>query len=260
MGFYKKIGLRNLGLRSIELVNWIRLYGVSGLKTFYSTLFKKGNLYHPNLFFFKAPFILRNNNSDKAIFFQVFYEKQYDLYDVKLPDAQTIIDGGANIGCASVYFSIKFPNAKIIAIEPEKNNYLILQKNVAPYKNIQCIQAGLWDKNEKLSIANPEGGAAEFMFENKISNNENLIDGITIQSLLDKYNWNQVDILKLDIEGAEKEVFSGNDVSWLKKVKLLIIELHDRYKTGCTKAVFQALNKFNYDAYFHHENIFIFFK
>jgi FkbM family methyltransferase len=260
MGFYEKIGLRNVGIEVINIINSIRLYGLNnGLKLYYSIFSKKNSMYYAKASFLKEPFALRDNKSDKAIFFQVFYEKQYDLYGVNFPDAKRIIDGGANIGCASVYFSLKFPKAEILAIEPEENNFSLLKRNIEPYKNIICIQAGIWDKNEQLSIKNPEGGAAEYMFENG-STDEATINGMTMASLFALRNWNEVDIIKLDIEGAEKEIFAAEDLSWLKKVKLLIIELHDRYKEGCTKTVFEALNKFNYDAYFHHENIFIFFK
>jgi FkbM family methyltransferase len=260
MGKFEKLGFRNIGLRVIENINWIRLYGLkNGLKLFLSTLLKKRSKFYAKASFLKKPFELRNNVSDKAIFFQVFYEKQYDLYGVDFPDATKIIDGGANIGCASVYFSLRFPNAKVIAIEPEKNNFELLKKNAAPYTHIQCVQAGIWGENERLSLSNPGGGAAEFMFENNAFN-EYSVNGVTISSILNSQGWNEVDILKLDIEGAEKEVFSAEDLSWLKKVKLLIIELHDRYKKDCTKAVFRALSGFEYDAHFHHENIFIFFK
>ncbi len=260
MGFYEHIGVREIGLKTIDFINFIRLYGIKdGAKLFSSTLIQKNGKYLAKASFLKKPFILRNNESDKAIFYQVFYEKQYDLYDVDFPDAKRIIDGGSNIGCAAVYFAIRFPQSEILAIEPENNNYELLADNIKPYENIIPMQVGIWDKNEPLSIANPEGGAAEFMFESK-GRDDNKISGITIPHLLELQHWDEVDIIKLDIEGAEKEVFSSDDLSWLKKVKLLIIELHDRYKPGCTKTVFEALNKFNYDAYFHHENIFIFFK
>ncbi len=260
MGIYKKIGFRNVGLKVIENINWIRLYGLkNGFRLFLSTLSTRNSKFYAKASFLKRPFELRDNESDKAIFYQVFYEKQYDLYGVDFPDAKNIIDGGANIGCASVYFSIRFPKAEIIAIEPEKNNFELLKKNTESYKNIHCVRAAIWNKNEDLSLANPEGGAAEFMFENN-ADKINLTSGITISSILNLQHWDEVDILKLDIEGAEREVFSADDLSWLKKVKLLIIELHDRYKKDCTKTVFTALNQFDYDAHFHHENIFIFFK
>lgn len=260
MGKFERIGFRSFGLRIIELINWIRLYGINdGSKLFKSTIVKKNFSFYAKASFLKAFVLLRDNKSDKPIFYQVFYEKQYDLYGVDFPAATKIIDGGANIGCASVYFAIRFPQAEILAIEPEKNNFEFLEKNTKSYKNIKCLQAAIWNKNEQLSLTNPEGGAAEFMFETTASN-INTINAVTINFLLKENNWDNVDIVKLDIEGAEKEVFSADDLSWLKKVKLLIIELHDRYKSDCTKTVFKALNQFNYDAYFHHENIFIFFK
>ncbi len=259
MGVYQKVGLRGVGIRVTEFINWVRLYGFSnGLKLFRSTLLKKGGFFYASASFLKQPVALRDNKSDMPIFFQVFYEKQYDLYGVDFPDTLRIIDGGANIGCASVYFSIRFPKAEILAVEPESGNYKLLEKNTEPYKNIHCLQAGIWNTDDSLSITNPEGGAAEFMFES--STGDHMINGMTIQTLLNSRNWDVADIVKLDIEGAEKEVFSAEDLSWLKRVKLLIIELHDRYKQGCTKTVFEALNKFEYDAHFHHENIFIFFK
>lgn len=260
MGLYKKLGFRNIGLRLTENINWIRLYGLSdGFKLFFSILSKKKFRFFAKASFLKTPFELRDNESDKAIFFQVFYERQYDLYGIDFPNAKRIVDGGANIGCASVYFSLRFHDANIVAIEPEKNNFELLNRNVAAYKNIQTVQAAIWDKNEKLSLTNPEGGAAEFMFDSK-SNLDNSINGMMISAIMKSQGWDEIDILKLDIEGAEKEVFAATDLSWLKKVKLLIIELHDRYKEDCTKTVFKALNQLNYDAHFHHENIFIFFK
>lgn len=260
MGIYQKVGLRSIGVEVTNAINSIRLYGLNdGLRLFYSTLSKQNSKYFAKASFLKQPFELRDNESDKPIFFQVFYEKQYDLYGIDFPVARRIIDGGANIGCASVYFSLRFPEAKILAIEPEKGNFSLLKKNAEPYNNITCLQAGIWDKNEKLFIQNPEGGAAEFMFDTDAIN-DGSINGMTIQSILDLQKWDDVDILKIDIEGAEKEVFSAPDLSWLTKVKLLIIELHDRYKPNCTKTLFEALRAFDYDAHFHHENIFIFFK
>ena len=134
--------MRSIGLEVTNAINSIRLYGLNdGLKLFYSTFSKKNSKYFAKASFLKQPFELRDNESDKAIFFQVFYEKQYDLYRIDFPDAQRIIDGGANIGCASVYFSLRFPKAQILAIEPENNNFSLLKKNAEPYKNISCLQS-----------------------------------------------------------------------------------------------------------------------
>jgi hypothetical protein len=57
--------------------------------------------------------------------------------------------------------------------------------------------------------------------------------------------YSTIDILKLDIEGAEKEVFSNCD-KWLGNVRILMIELHDHLKPGCSSIVYSALAKFNF--------------
>lgn len=227
-----------------------------GLSLFRSLSIKKGAGFSIQAPFFRNPVYLRDNFSDPAIFRQVFLEQQYKLDEILSIDAKRIIDAGANIGCASLYFSTIFPNAEIVAIEPEGENFQLLQKNTANYKNVTCKNAALWDKNEMLSITNPESLSAGFMVE---QTEENAIEGLTISQVLEEQNWNTIDIVKIDIEGAEKEVFLAN-TDWLKKAKVLIVELHDRYKEGCTKAFFKSLEPYTYKAYFHHENIFILLK
>lgn len=78
-------------------------------------------------------------------------------------------------------------------------------------------------------------------------NTNALLKGISVDTLMEKNGWARTEILKMDIEGAEKEILSA-DVGWLKKVKLLIIELHDNFKPNCTKTLFKALEPFEYEA------------
>ncbi|HRH49273.1 MAG TPA: FkbM family methyltransferase [Panacibacter sp.] len=262
MGIYEKIGIRKVALKITEYINWVRLYKYKDGVMLYRSLQKpKNSFFSVNASFFKAPVKLRDNYSDRAIFMQVFFEKQYELFDATMPDSKTIIDAGANIGLASIYFSLLFPKATIISIEPEESNFVLLKENTKAYPNIECIKAGIWHKNEPIYITNPETLAAGFMVEKDSNKNDVvMLNGITINSILELKKWSSIDILKMDIEGAEKEVFSAIDIYWLSKVKLLIIELHDRYKEGTTKALFKAIDQFEYKAYFHHENIFIFLK
>jgi hypothetical protein len=90
--------------------------------------------------------------------------------------------------------------------------------------------------------------------------NGNPIPAVPISSLMNKYNWQEVDIVKMDIEGAEKEVFANNNAfEWLSKTKLLIIELHDNYVANCSKTLFKALEPFEFEVFYHHENIFVHF-
>lgn len=257
MGVYEKIGLRNIGIKVSEFITWTRNYGAKDAFYINRKLFSNKNEYTIKPSFVNYPLQLRGNYSDKAIFMQVFMEKQYALYGKDFPRAKTIIDGGANIGMASIYFSMMFPDAAVVAIEPDDKNFKLLETNTSSYKNIKCFKNAIWHTTEELHIKNPEMHAAEFMVEKSDDTNSSL-KGISIDEIIKLNSWQQADIVKLDIEGAEKEVFSLGKNDWLNKTKLLIIELHDRYKKGCTKAFFEAINKYDYEAYFHHENIFIF--
>ncbi len=87
------------------------------------------------------------------VYREIFIKQHYEFLVKKSPEV--IIDAGANIGLASIYFANKYPKAKIIAIEPEKGNFAILKKNVSPYSNIFLIQAVLWNKNEKINLLDP---------------------------------------------------------------------------------------------------------
>lgn len=260
MGNYEKLGLRTIGILIIEFLTWTRIYGIStaaylSIKLFFRK--KQGYVIKPA--FLKHPVKLRNNYSDKAIFLQVFLERQYHLFDRPLPGAATIIDGGANVGLASIYFSNLFPNARIAAVEPDLENFELLKLNVVKYKNVNCLKNAIWHRREELSIKNPDSLAAGFIVEKSGDDKSRAVfEGITIDQIIQLNNWPNADIVKLDIEGAEREVFSFGDNSWIANTKLIIIELHDNYKEGCTKSFFNALQSHDYSAFFHHENIFVF--
>ena len=67
---------------------------------------------------------------------------------------------------------------------------------------------------------------------------------ITLDKIIKDYNLEKIDILKIDIEGAEREVFS-NTSSWIEKVDSIIIELHERMKTGCNRSFYCGSNGFD---------------
>ena len=68
-----------------------------------------------------------------------------------------IIDAGANVGLSAVFYANRFPNARIIAIEPEPSNYEMLKRNVVPYSNVTPVQAALWKENGPLRLFDTGG-------------------------------------------------------------------------------------------------------
>ncbi|HVE60927.1 MAG TPA: FkbM family methyltransferase, partial [Chitinophagaceae bacterium] len=212
MGVFQKLGIRNLAIAIINFITWVRQYGFNDGLSIYASLKKRKNgFFKIDAGCFKNLILLRDNFSDKAIFNQVYYERQYFLQQLVATKAKNIIDAGANIGLASIYFSQLYPSAQVIAIEPENDNYDLLKKNTNAYANVTCIKAALWSKEENIAIKNPDSLAASYIVE---AGEHAQIKGITIDYLLEMNCWDKIDILKMDIEGAEKEIFSTN-VSWL---------------------------------------------
>jgi FkbM family methyltransferase len=196
----------------------------------------------------KYPFRLRIPSSDVPTYKQVFIKKEYDFLVETQP--KVIIDAGANIGLASIYFTNQYPSAKIIAIEPEHSNFEMLKANIAPYPNIIPIQAALWHKDEEINLIDPGLGKWGFMTESKNSS-EGLpgitchsVEAMTIDKIMKDYNLERIDILKVDIEGAEREVFSDSS-SWIEKVDSIIVELHERMKIGCNISFYCGTNGFD---------------
>jgi FkbM family methyltransferase len=185
--------------------------------------------------------IIRRNTSDHYVFRDIFLFKEF-----KLPvniNPKLIVDTGAYIGLSSLYYSSKFPNAQIIAIEPESSNFDILTKNTELNTKIKRINAGVWSKNTHLKIVNSHSEKWAFTVQEVDDSDSNGIKAITIDEILKVSGFNEIDILKIDIEGSEKEIFSKNSENWLKKVKIIVLELHDRLIPGCSESVYNSLNR-----------------
>ena len=179
-----------------------------------------------------------------------------DQYNIKFPFIpQTILDAGANIGLASVYFSYRYPQAAIVAIEPSKENFIVLEKNIERYANVKSYCKGLWNKDVYLEIINTDGVQNAFMVAETTMDNPAALPAISISTIMKEQNWDSIDILKIDIEGSEKEVFELNYETWLPKCKAIIIELHDNMKQGTSKSVFNAISKYNFSFDMQDENL-----
>jgi FkbM family methyltransferase len=202
---------------------------------------------------YNTSFYLRPKTTDYYTFDQVFLRDQYNIDLPFVP--KTIIDAGANIGLASVYFAHKFPNAKIVAIEPSSANYSIVQKNIANYPQVTAFCMGLWSKDTYLEIIDTSLNENAFMVQETTAANPKALQAISINSIINSNNWQTIDILKMDIEGSEKEVFEFNYETWLPKTKAIIVEMHDNMRKGASKAIFSAISKYNFSTSISDENL-----
>ena len=205
----------------------------------------------------RHPFTLRIPTSDVPTCWQVFVHKEYN-FEVGSPP-EIIVDAGANIGLASIYFANRFPDSTIIAIEPEQSNFELLEKNVAPYGNIHPLQAALWNRNEDIDLLDPGLGKWGFMTgsgdiaDQLPASARHRVRGMTVDRIMRDFSLERIDILKIDIEGAEREVFSDTS-SWIDKVDGIIVELHEHMKKGCEQSFEQGVRGFG-ERWFQGENV-----
>jgi FkbM family methyltransferase len=212
----------NYGLRGVLAIASYRLFGQP----------KVISAHPPGI---RNPVLLRLKTSDEATYVQILLGGQYS-FDLPF-SPRAIVDAGANIGMASIFFANKYPEAKIIAIEAERSNFNILVRNVRPYPAITPVHAALWNRDGEISVGEPDpvsGASGNWAFVTREGPGVK-VRAITMPTLMREMKIQAVDLVKIDIEGAEKEVFEGSD--WINSVRCMMIELHDRYRPGCSEAV-----------------------
>src|SRR5579884_141797 len=147
------------------------------------------------------PVHVRIGTTDASVLAQVLLEKHYDVpFEI---NPGVIIDAGANIGLSAVFFANKYPKALIIAIEPEASNFKLLEANSMPYPQIKPVNAALWRENGKISLIDPDHG--HHGFQTRENGKDGCwVEAMTMTALMAKFRLDFVDVLKIDIEGAEK--------------------------------------------------------
>jgi FkbM family methyltransferase len=187
---------------------------------------------------------VRTNTSDIYVAISSLFEKEYD--HIRATNPKFIIDAGANIGTSSIFFAEKYPDASIIAVEPEESNFDLLLQNTSNYDNIIAIKAAIWGSSDKRTIKNQFSGHWGYTISNTQKRSKSTgqeINCITIGALMEKYGIDTIDLLKMDIEGSEKNVLE-NSSDWINSVEIMTVELHDRICMGCTRAFYLATKDF----------------
>jgi len=231
------------------------LYSRKGTLMSYVTLHAEG---------ISQPLCIRENTLDRYVFDEIFLRGQYAvdpsalrkyaaLKEVTLKEPEIIFDLGANIGLSAVYFAEHYPNARILSVEPDQENYELLLSNTQPYPNITPMLGAVWDIREPVSIANRDQivtrsgklNKSSYMVDSGIRPGEAAVPGCPIPWLLDHFGADRIDLCKIDIQGAEKRLFSA-DTGWLAKTTYLFVEVHDRFVDGCFHAVAAAVREYGF--------------
>lgn len=186
---------------------------------------------------------IRPRTSDRNMFSDVLLDREYEL--PLEPPPRFIIDAGANVGYTSAFFAARYPDARIVAIEPEDSNFQQLQKNLEGLSQVTALKKGLWPRATYLQIDNPTDVKSGFRLIERDGPAPGAIEATTIATLMQQFGAEQIDICKIDIEGGECELLSDPDCdAWLSRTRMLIIELHDRFRPDSSAIVDRALARY----------------
>jgi FkbM family methyltransferase len=188
------------------------------------------------------PVYCRTGTSDAWVLKQVFLEREYAPLD-RERNVQVVFDCGANVGYSSLYFLNQFPRCRVIAVEPDPDNLELLRINLQPYgSRVEIVTAGVWSTATRLVIVRrSEAWATQVRAATPDEMGD--LPAVDIASLMQRAGVDRVDVLKVDIEGSEAEVFSANVDTWLPRIGSLAIELHDQ---RCTEIVEKALSSYHF--------------
>lgn len=246
--------------RNIELLKYC---GLSSLRRFT----RRGSPITPVTLKNVGPVHLRLGDSDLATFMQVFEKREYDLaatgraqetidarYRAMIEAGRVpiIVDAGANVGAASLWFTRAFPDAHIIAIEPEPHNAEVLRLNVAGLPRVTVLEVALAGAAGPVSLAG-ENLSWGVQTVRSLSGG---LSAITMEQALATFPKGDLFLAKIDIEGFESDLFDG-DLAWIDSAAVIIVEPHDWLFPGRgTSRTFQAaMGKRNFEIFISGENL-----
>lgn len=194
----------------------------------------------------RFPLRCRANTSDLDSFAQIFVERMFKCLDSVVVGTGLIIDCGAYVGYSAAYFLSRFPQCRLIAVEPEPSNFQMLELNMFPYgSSVELINSAVWPEVTELTLTERHGPGREWSRQVRPYRSGDAFSfrAVDIGTLLRRSGYDRVAILKIDIEGSENLIFSRNYGEWIDRVDNIVIELHgETVQKNCHSIFYQAIH------------------
>lgn len=263
-----------------RLPNYLKRFGVPcGLRLYWQIEEKRLSYKSTRIESYRVPgyaaeILLRDSLSDHAIFWQCMVMEQYAIdhfphaerlqyaYQQALAAGKppVIIDCGGNIGLSALWFARSFPEARVVVVEPDSDNFALLKRNTAHLQDqVIALQGGVWSRRGYLRIVNPDSGSAAFRVECSEENIPSSLRAYTLDELHRLGGGGELLIVKVDIEGSQKQLFAEN-TDWVANAHLITIELDDWLMPwqGTSRSFFACLSQYPFEYLLGGESIFCF--
>lgn len=211
---------------------------------------------------------LRPLDSDLFVASQIFGWEDYRLNGVVATALQAlakswvgegltpvIIDGGANVGYSTIYFARAYPEATVLAIEPDPETFRALEENTAGLANVHCVHGALWRDDHGVNLQQAGQGS---WATNTVAAAaaEQRTPSMTLAQLAERVINSRILILKLDIEGAERQACDACPEA-VSSASCVIVEPHDFLSRGAASMspIYKILADKEVDTYVQGENL-----
>jgi len=186
------------------------------------------------------------HNLDYKVINETWIENVYRIHQGQFFGGGVFVDVGANIGAVSLFvdsFNKDRPDdskIKVYAVEPEPNNLYLLNENIEnnPTENITIVNNAIWHEEKMVLISNRGGNSSIVDAEEDRSE----VLAITMDTLFSTYDIKEVDVMKIDIEGAEFDLILNTPAETLAKINRLVLEF-DKSFDGRFGQMIEKLSK-----------------
>lgn len=172
--------------------------------------------------------VVRNGTSDVFVVSELLDGDSYDGLARHAPaDVRLVLDLGANTGIVTRWLLARFPAARVIAVEPDPSTCAALRRNLSGQARATVIEAGVGGASGRATMTG-DGGAIGRRVDISEAGS---VEVLTVPDLLERAGVDQatpVDVLKCDVEGAERDLFA-HARGWIGRVGTLAVETHDGY-------------------------------
>jgi FkbM family methyltransferase len=163
--------------------------------------------------------------SELEVLREIFVGGEYELEGDLEP--KVILDVGSNVGFSALYFHERFPSARIIAVEPEPHAYSRLRRNTERLSRLQLVNAAVSDHDGEVTLYCGSASWAASTVPRPSRTQQVSVRAVTLDALAGQLGLDRIDVLKLDIEGAEIPVLTST--SLLDRVGTIVFEYHREY-------------------------------
>ena len=178
--------------------------------------------------------LYRPGTTDPFVLYQVLLKtgKKAEYYVPPALKPKTILDIGSNIGASILYFHRQFPDASIFGFEPHPETFRILENNVGDIPNVMIFNYGLGAINQRVAARAEKANFGGFSTNVRPGNGGRTVDEVEcdirrLDDVLRNIGIAEVDLIKIDCEGAEADVFSALPNEILNCCQWIVGEFHN---------------------------------